>query len=528
MSHLRVYRVSRNRPRVGLQPVNQVLVHLTTTVRRFVVAIVNLVAKRYALVASVREEEGKNLPKQTSRVVALLGRSRSYGGGGAEVVGEMRGDSWAGKFCCQIECLAGPVDLSNLDELARRWVRECFHDSRRPVVEWFVATGPPFTVVPVDETVVADSAVGISERAGDDFADGIFAEFLRRSGVRATDGVPDPFGPEVITVVLGASQVALIYGHSWGDETVLYPKTRRLLLAIAGRITPTPPPLTDQVDLSGTRVARAVLDVVRRKPADLVHAARAIAAGRKGRARTCSGRAADPNSTWMLTVQLLANDVGKIPSVLLYCRLLKELGVPASVTNHVIADVRAYSPSLASTGGNAISHVPFSVDWSVDTPESVATSIGTRLRRGEPAFRFALSRAVGSLDRLKGRSKHRLSDTQFATTMSYFRLPPGQLLTRGDSEVRTLGLQTPSLGMLSCNARDYGGRAYLALSHRGRFIGPDEALRAVIAAVDQVGCRVAWTKVIDSEAVWPSAAEPPDLVRSQTHREDRGTVPTGR
>jgi hypothetical protein len=408
----------------------------------------------------------------------------------------MTADPWAGKFCCQVETLYGDVDLGAVTSVGRAWAEACFAPGHQPAVRWMVATGD-FDVLPLTDAVHDALDAGELTLTRDGFRESAIADFVRRGDRPDADGA---FDHATVHVVIGARHVRVVYSHLFGDETVFFPKVRRLSLAIGGRTLPIPPPLTDERALTGLRLLGAAAQVAASRPRAVATAARTIVRGRSTDAVMSPSsvtRPADPNAVFAICVTIETVSAPKIPSVLLYCSILRDLALPAGVMNHVIADLRSYSPALSGTGGNAVSHVPFVADWSRDDPSGCAASIAARLRVAEPVVRAAASRLFGLGARMTT-SRPSVSSATLATSMSYYRVPAGQSVVRSDGDaVHVTGLQTPDLGVLAFNARDFGGTADLTVSHRGGLVDRDRVLAALVVNAARVGCRVTWSWSFD-------------------------------
>lgn len=430
-------------------------------------------------------------------------------------------DPWADKFCCQVETLYGPVDLGALDRIAEEWTRNCFSPADRPSVVWLAATGRTGAVVPVTPAVRAALESGDMTLTGDGFHDVALRDFLERtSGGTRRDG--HRYERDVLYVLIGARHIRLVYSHLFGDETVFYPKSRRFLLAVSGRLSTSPvPPLNVRRDLTSVRLVGAAAHVVARGPRVGLASARRIVAERSRLARTAARGlyTADPAAAFVFSVTVDTVEAKKVPSVLFYCEVLGELGLPPTVLNHVVTDVRSYSSTLEGTDGNAVSHVPFTADWSQTSPTECARSIAERIRAAEPAVRVALSRVFGFREaRPRTVDSTTSKAVPLATTMSYFRLPAGQKIEGlGGEETRTVGLQNPDMGVLAFNARDCEGRAHLTVSHRGGLIGAERVRTAIASAAARVGCAVTWELPTVSTAAVESVPRDSGVAESDEH-----------
>ncbi|MGB3770844.1 MAG: hypothetical protein WBF79_13465 [Rhodococcus sp. (in: high G+C Gram-positive bacteria)] len=414
----------------------------------------------------------------------------------------MTADPWAGKFCCQVESLYGDVDLRALSAIGERWVRTCFAGQRKPVVKWMLSVGPSFDSQPMTESLVRRVEFGEVELTDGTFQQDAASDFL--SGT-TTGGV---FDPAEVHVVIGARFVRLVYSHLFGDETVFYPKSRRLLLAMTDKMSWNAPPLSDHRSLNGRRIVGAAAGLAARRPKVALESFRQIARERSRLAEAAASdlRVADPEASYVFGVTIDTVTARKIPSVLLYCSVLQELDMPSTVVHHVVTDLRGYSGLLSGTGGNALSHVPFTADWSVQTPDGCAKALSARIRQAEPAVRAAAARVFGLrsnvvTDTGPTASADGIVRVPLSTTMSYFRLPADQQATdKSGAPGRLLGFQNPDLGGLAFNARDNDGRAQITVSHRGGLVDQQRVLAALVVCADRVGCTVSWTVPADELA----------------------------
>ncbi|KIQ11792.1 hypothetical protein [Rhodococcus sp. MEB064] len=405
-------------------------------------------------------------------------------------------DPWAGKFCCQIETLYGRVDLRSLVALGIDWARTCFTAYDGPSVSWSVAVGPDFDVRPLTESVIQGVEDGDLELTDEGFEHAAAHDFARVTDSHDTrEG--RSYDSSVVHVVLGARHVRVVYSHLFGDETVFYPKSRRLLLAACGLPPVDVPPLNDRRPLTGRRIVGAAAHVFVRRPTVAARSMRRIVQERTelSDSSVSSMRIADPESVFVLAVTVEKVRAAKIPSVLFYCSVLRDLQLPPTVVHHVVTDIRSYSDVLTGTGGNAVSHVPFVADFSTRTPDSVASSVSARIRQAEPSVRAAAARVFGLRESRSRVAPIVASDrVPLVTTMSYYRLPPGQQLYGDDgAPTRTIGFQNPDLGVLAFNARDCDGRAHFTVSHRGGLIDRDRLMAAMVVSAARVGCRVSWS-----------------------------------
>lgn len=421
----------------------------------------------------------------------------------------MTADPWSTKFICHVEQLYGPLHLHTLRSDAEYWAHECFPIDARPTVEILLATGPEATLVPLDDLSVDAVDRGVLQLTGAEFAPCVLRWFQRRNAHHHHYG-GDWFDDDTVTLIIGAERTCLVYSHLYGDETVFYPKSRRLLTAVSSPLTgelPSLPPLTDVRSLTGRRLVASAARVAITRPRAALAAARVLAAERKRAVPGPIPSVAVDDSWWGITVNIERASAPKIPSVLLYCTVLRELGISPTVQNHVVAEIRGYSPHVRGTDGNAISHVPFTVDWSMTSAADCAAAIATRIRAAEPAIRIAAARVL----RKYGPRIRSTSDTASAsgtagigpalvTTMSYFRLPAGQTLTAADGgRILCTGFQTSPPGMLNFNCRDMDGVASITATHWGGLVDSGRVLAALRAAAAEVGCEVTGTFEVELE-----------------------------
>lgn len=423
----------------------------------------------------------------------------------------MSRDRWADVYCRHVQESFGPVDRAQISRIVERWLLECFPAAGRPRVHILRATvdGPPMEPDPL-----APAAEWPPVHIDDPGAFGarMFTWFGR---LEARDS-------DEILLVVADNMIAADYSHKWGDEATMYPITRRLWLALSGCDTAGAPPLLPIDSRIGTgRILAAAAQFALARPRPTLAAVRRLsrpdATGRivqrhrQPSESQVSAAPATPGSGvadgWVLFIQVTApswgtadlssGTTGKVPSILFFAHLLAKLNLSAEYQHSVMVDLRPYSPLLAGRSGNAIGPVSFTADWSTDTPDDLAASIGKRVRSGETLIRVATGIVAGAVISARARLRRGAvtipsNGAYPSTSFSHVRLPADQ--DRRTPDGRTpypMGMLSPSPDRLTVNSREVAGVADMTFAYVGTRITAAQVRAALDAVEVELGTRIA-------------------------------------